>query len=110
MSDSRAVLCARSLRIEGKVQGVGFRWFFSGQARRLDVSGWVRNVSDGTVIAEVAGEQENVARLIAWASHGPEQARVSAVHVEDLGEAMAQQLRSEFALFVQKRAVLHLEG
>ena len=43
------------LRITGLVQGVGYRAFVDGQARRLGLEGWVRNRSDSSVEAVIAG-------------------------------------------------------
>ncbi|OGR52732.1 MAG: hypothetical protein A2049_01665 [Elusimicrobia bacterium GWA2_62_23] len=44
-----------SFRISGKVQGVGYRWFVKETAARHNVSGWVRNVQDGSVEGEAQG-------------------------------------------------------
>ena len=43
------------LRFSGTVQGVGFRWTNQGCARELHLTGWVKNLPDGTVEAEVQG-------------------------------------------------------
>lgn len=43
------------LRFSGTVQGVGFRWTNQGCARDLHLTGWVKNLPDGTVEAEVQG-------------------------------------------------------
>jgi acylphosphatase len=68
--------------IEGRVQGVGFRWATGQQARSLDVAGWVRNNPDGAVEAVFEGEPERVDALVAWCRRGPGGARVDDVRVE----------------------------
>ncbi|MBR3457760.1 MAG: acylphosphatase [Selenomonadaceae bacterium] len=47
----------------GRVQGVGFRFFVQQNSLELGLTGWVRNMSDGTVTMEVQGEQEAVDEL-----------------------------------------------
>jgi len=74
---------AQHLRISGIVQGVGFRDAMCREARRLGVSGWVRNRPDGSVEAVVDGAPEAVAALVAWARRGPPAARVRAVDIAD---------------------------
>ena len=69
------------LAIRGTVQGVSYRWSMVQEARRLGVSGWVRNRGDGSVEAVVAGPAEAVAALVAWARQGPPDASVSALDV-----------------------------
>lgn len=75
---------ARKVRVYGRVQGVFFRQWAVNQARALGVSGWVRNCPDGTVEAQVQGEEVAVAKLIAAMHRGPSQARVEDVHVETI--------------------------
>lgn len=77
-------MAVKQLRIHGRVQGVGFRWSLAHEARRLDITGWVRNRRDGTVEALIAGSAEAVETLIDWARRGPPGARVSQV---EIGEA-----------------------
>ncbi|WP_374487001.1 acylphosphatase [Zoogloea sp.] len=73
---------ARLLRIHGSVQGVGYRNAFHAQALHLGLAGWVRNRSDGTVEALVAGPAAAIDTIIEWARRGPPAARVSRVEWE----------------------------
>ncbi len=70
--------------VTGRVQGVSFRASTASEARRLGVVGWVRNRADGSVELEVEGDDERVAKLLAWCEHGPPAAHVARVAVEEL--------------------------
>lgn len=67
------------LRVEGRVQGVGFRWWTQAVAAELGVRGWVRNAEDGSVEVHVAGPGEAVREFERRLSSGPAGARVDAV-------------------------------
>jgi acylphosphatase len=71
------------LIVEGRVQGVFFRYTAHEEASRLGVSGWVMNRHDGAVEIVAEGPAEAVDRLIQWARHGPPGARVSGVKIID---------------------------
>ncbi|MDR0439686.1 MAG: acylphosphatase [Candidatus Accumulibacter sp.] len=73
----------RRLRIEGRVQGVGFRWSLKAKARELGLDAWARNLDDGSVEAQVRGPSEAVDKLTAWAYRGPAWARVDRVVCQD---------------------------
>jgi acylphosphatase len=76
-------MIGRRLLIRGRVQGVGFRESMVVVARAEGVEGWVRNRSDGSVEAQVQGEPEAVAAVVAWARRGPSFARVVAIDVDE---------------------------
>lgn len=65
--------------IHGRVQGVGFRAWTVKTAKKLGLTGWVRNCDDGTVEAVFCGEEEAVEAMIAQCQHGPLAAKVTQV-------------------------------
>jgi DNA ligase D-like protein (predicted 3'-phosphoesterase) len=71
-------------RVDGAVQGVGFRESARRRARKLGVLGWVRNEDDGRVAVHAEGEPEAVEQLLAFLRAGPRGADVSGVEVEDV--------------------------
>lgn len=73
----------RHFVITGRVQGVGFRWFAHDAAAREGVDGWVRNLSDGRVEAEIEGEIEAIDRVEAALRRGPGASEVEDVRVEE---------------------------
>ena len=73
------------MRIEGLVHGVGFRDWMVGEARRLGLSGWVRNRRDGTVEALIDGDNAAVDEMLRLCRRGPLLAEVSAI-TEELAE------------------------
>lgn len=77
---------ARRLRIEGLVQGVGFRYHATRAAQHFGIVGWVRNRRDGSVEAEIAGDAEAIAAMIDWCRRGPPAAQVTHVVVEQVEE------------------------
>jgi acylphosphatase len=74
------------LRIYGQVQGVFFRASTEAEARRLGLTGWVRNRPDGSVEVVAEGPKAKLEELLAWCRHGPPRAQVDRVEVE-WGEA-----------------------
>ena len=67
------------LRIEGSVQGVGYRFFAVDEARKLGLEGWIRNRSDGSVEALVSGRTKQIESFVAICMRGPPGARVTNV-------------------------------
>lgn len=71
------------VRVRGRVQHVGFRWFVARAARDLSVAGWVRNVEDGAVEVAAEGTVEQVEQLLTALRRGPSQAAVQSVEIEE---------------------------
>jgi acylphosphatase len=82
------------VRIRGRVQGVGFRWFVREEARRLGLSGWVTNLPGGDVEVRAGGEPSSLERLRSALLVGPSGARVE--RVEDVGAETASVLPYPF--------------
>ncbi len=72
------------LVVSGRVQGVGFRNAAQRQASLVGVSGWVKNVPDGSVEIHAEGTERQLDRFLAWCRVGPMAAKVEAVNVEDV--------------------------
>jgi len=64
------------------VQGVFFRREITRLARRLDLTGWVRNLPDGRVEAVAEGDQQKLDELVQFCRIGPSGARVKNVGVD----------------------------
>lgn len=65
--------------VRGRVQGVGFRWYVQEAVSSLDLAGWVRNASDGSVEVEAEGNTHDLEKLRAILRAGPSGARVETV-------------------------------
>lgn len=76
-------MIAKHYIIEGRVQGVGFRYFVVRQARSMGLVGWVRNLPDGTVEAIAAGPTSALSELEDALRQGPLMSRVDRVAVVD---------------------------
>lgn len=70
---------ARIYRIEGRVQGVGFRWFVERAADELGVAGYVKNLYDGSVEVYAIGSEEQLDTLRQQLYRGPGTARITQV-------------------------------
>jgi acylphosphatase len=80
--------------IQGRVQGVGFRWYVHREASQLDLRGWVRNTEDGEVEVVASGELAELAELRASLRRGPRGSRVDRLIEHYLEESAAEGLSS----------------
>jgi acylphosphatase len=68
--------------VEGRVQGVGFRYSAFLEAQRLGLTGWVRNTGGGAVEALAEGRRSQLEAFLSWLRRGPPRARVDSVRCE----------------------------
>ena len=74
----------RQFLVSGQVQGVFYRAASEAVARRLDLTGWVRNLPDGRVELIACGEETKLKELEQWLRQGPPRARVEQVTIQDV--------------------------
>ena len=82
-ANTSAQTAAFFARVQGRVQGVGFRYSTYREAQRLKLNGWVRNADDGSVEVWAEGEPDKLSRLLIWLHKGPSFSRVDSVEEED---------------------------
>ncbi len=82
----------RHYQVEGRVQGVGFRWFVHREAAAIGLRGWVRNTDAGHVEAVAAGEVGQLEALEASMQRGSRGSRVDRVRVHELNDGEGEQL------------------
>src|SRR6202161_1183817 len=80
--------------IQGRVQGVGFRWFVHREASELALRGWVRNTEDGDVEVVAAGEAGDLGGVRASWRRGPRGSRVDRLVEHTLADSEANGLHS----------------
>jgi len=92
MSLEEPRLLAKTYRVRGRVQGVGFRWFVEREAQTLGIAGWVRNRSDGTVEVLAQGTREQLFSLRSKLQQGPRASRVD--DVEEVESEVQHDMKS----------------
>lgn len=76
-------VCIKAV-VSGKVQGVFFRDTTVKKAHQWQLTGWVKNTSDGNVELIACGEQENIKKFIEWLWQGSAASKVDNVHWEEI--------------------------
>ncbi|MGZ4814521.1 MAG: acylphosphatase [Terriglobales bacterium] len=92
MSLTEPKLLARTYRVRGRVQGVGFRWYVEREAQTLGIAGWVRNRSDGTVEVLAQGTRDQLFALRSKLQQGPRASRVD--DVEEVESEVQHDMKS----------------
>ncbi|MES2680297.1 MAG: acylphosphatase [Bacteroidota bacterium] len=69
--------------VKGKVQGVGYRFNAQARAHQFNLTGFVKNLHDESVLIQAEGEEEKVNQFIEWCYVGPRWAEVTEVHAEE---------------------------
>lgn len=70
------------IKVHGRVQGVGFRYFAKCQAEKLQIKGFVQNQTDGSVYLEVEQESAILEKFLAWCKKGSPWSKVKSVDVK----------------------------
>lgn len=73
-----------SIIVDGRVQGVGFRYFTQMIAVRYNLTGWCKNLSDGKVQIEVQGEKDNILKFINTIRKGNNFSRIDDMDLTEL--------------------------
>lgn len=84
----------RHYLVQGRVQGVGFRWFVHREAAEIGLRGWVKNTDDGHVEAVAAGNAEQLGELESVLRKGSRGSRVDRVLIHELNEAEGEDLKA----------------
>ena len=83
-------------RVSGTVQGVGFRWYVSKNARAMGVDGWVRNLESGEVLVHACAALKKLETLRALILEGPPGSRVEGI--QDVQEQPEMPASSPFSI------------
>ena len=76
--------------VRGRVQGVAYRVSTQRRARELGLTGWVRNLEDGSVELEAQGAAPVLDELEAWCRRGPMLAKVTGFDRTDLSDVAGE--------------------
>lgn len=79
----KQVFRSYKITVKGKVQGVSYRFNAQAVGHKLNLTGYVRNLHDGSVFAHVEGKEEDINKFIDWCYLGSRLAKVSEVAAEE---------------------------
>ncbi len=73
-----------TINIYGRVQNVGFRYYTHKTAIKYNITGFVKNESDGSVYLEAEGEEKDMDNFIQWLHDGPTWAQVEDIKLKEI--------------------------
>ncbi len=65
--------------IEGRLQGMNFRYHTQQQAKKLGLTGFVQSLSDGRIEIEIQGAQNKVEQMLAWCQEEPQSIHIKTI-------------------------------
>ena len=71
------------IKVSGKVQNVGFRFYTKKTAKSLGVTGYVKNLPDASVYIEAEAEDYIIDQFVEWCRKGPSWARVEKINIQE---------------------------
>ena len=95
MNQGKDNLVARTYRVGGRVQGVGFRYFVKQNADALGIRGYVRNEDDGDVFVYAVGDKFSMVRFAGAIHTGPHQSEVRTVEEKEAAIQKCSSFRIE---------------
>jgi len=84
------------IHVTGRVQGVGYRWSAVNEARKLGITGLVKNLSDGSVYIEAEGFSGQLDAYLEWCKVGPGIGYVESVVYETFSPVSYRDFRIEY--------------
>ncbi len=72
-----------AIKIYGRVQGVGFRYFVKDKAQKFSILGFVENEAGTSVYIEAEGESENLTEFTRFCSRGPSDAKIDRIEIQE---------------------------
>jgi acylphosphatase len=90
-------MAGKHILVQGKVQGVGYRYFVKIQADMLSLKGWVRNLANGEVEVQAFGTEAQLNSFLSQLKMGPPMAKVEKLDVREV-EVSDNTLQNEFEI------------
>ncbi|WP_159520970.1 acylphosphatase [Sunxiuqinia indica] len=75
---------AKHIIVSGRVQGVGFRYFVNQKAKECQLTGWVKNLPNGTVEIELEGDEKDLACFVDYLKAGNGYSRTDQLHQSEI--------------------------